>query len=139
MYFWFFFFQAEDGIRDLYVTGVQTCALPISDRGETALCRPLTEHLRQRHRLGDAFERARSKIAIVEPVAGEAPGRRGDDDAAGRCFGLQPRRQIGSLADHGVGFAAADFADHDQAGGDADAGAEPYAPPVEAGYGFRDL
>src|SRR5690349_23989865 len=27
---YFFFFQAEDGIRDLYVTGVQTCALPIS-------------------------------------------------------------------------------------------------------------
>src|SRR6267378_1356804 len=25
-----FFFQAEDGIRALYVTGVQTCALPIS-------------------------------------------------------------------------------------------------------------
>src|SRR2546430_8197624 len=28
--FVFFFFQAEDGIRDLTVTGVQTCALPIS-------------------------------------------------------------------------------------------------------------
>src|SRR3989475_8704782 len=28
----FFFFQAEDGIRDLTVTGVQTCALPISRR-----------------------------------------------------------------------------------------------------------
>src|SRR5690349_22056971 len=28
----FFFFQAEDGIRDLYVTGVQTCALPIYRR-----------------------------------------------------------------------------------------------------------
>src|SRR2546430_11056198 len=27
--FIFFFFQAEDGIRDLTVTGVQTCALPI--------------------------------------------------------------------------------------------------------------
>src|SRR2546428_650727 len=27
----FFFFQAEDGIRDLIVTGVQTCALPIWD------------------------------------------------------------------------------------------------------------
>src|SRR2546421_7308777 len=26
---YFFFFQAEDGIRDLIVTGVQTCALPI--------------------------------------------------------------------------------------------------------------
>src|SRR2546421_7057286 len=28
--YFFFFFQAEDGIRDLIVTGVQTCALPIS-------------------------------------------------------------------------------------------------------------
>src|SRR4030066_1342228 len=30
MLFFFFFFQAEDGIRDSSVTGVQTCALPIS-------------------------------------------------------------------------------------------------------------
>src|SRR3989454_6433630 len=29
MLFGFFFFQAEDGIRDYKVTGVQTCALPI--------------------------------------------------------------------------------------------------------------
>ena len=29
VFFWFFFFQAEDGIRDRLVTGVQTCALPI--------------------------------------------------------------------------------------------------------------
>ena len=34
MWYWimclvFFFFQAEDGIRDYKVTGVQTCALPI--------------------------------------------------------------------------------------------------------------
>src|SRR6266496_979031 len=33
----FFFFQAEDGIRDLYVTGVQTCALPILLSSPTAL------------------------------------------------------------------------------------------------------
>src|SRR6266576_4769921 len=34
----FFFFQAEDGIRDLYVTGVKTCALPILGIGaNTAL------------------------------------------------------------------------------------------------------
>src|SRR3989442_4124371 len=32
---WCFFFQAEDGIRDADVTGVQTCALPISSPGET--------------------------------------------------------------------------------------------------------
>ena len=30
VFFVFFFFQAEDGIRDIGVTGVQTCALPIS-------------------------------------------------------------------------------------------------------------
>src|SRR2546427_5758370 len=30
IYCYNFFFQAEDGIRDLTVTGVQTCALPIS-------------------------------------------------------------------------------------------------------------
>src|SRR6266540_4867234 len=30
LFFFIFFFQAEDGIRDRYVTGVQTCALPIS-------------------------------------------------------------------------------------------------------------
>src|SRR5690625_6748070 len=29
MFVYFFFFQAEDGIRDGHVTGVQTCALPI--------------------------------------------------------------------------------------------------------------
>src|SRR5438034_11839089 len=32
--FFFFFFQAEDGIRDHCVTGVQTCALPISINGQ---------------------------------------------------------------------------------------------------------
>src|SRR5205823_10000034 len=34
----FFFFQAEDGIRDKLVTGVQTCALPISNT--TTFCKP---------------------------------------------------------------------------------------------------
>src|SRR2546430_5530129 len=34
----FFFFQAEDGIRDLTVTGVQTCALPILAAPGSAQC-----------------------------------------------------------------------------------------------------
>src|SRR5690606_39952914 len=34
----FFFFQAEDGIRVFHVTGVQTCALPIS------YCAPIVRH-----------------------------------------------------------------------------------------------
>jgi len=37
--FFFFFFQAEDGIRDIGVTGVQTCALPISGEGALDLLR----------------------------------------------------------------------------------------------------
>src|SRR2546427_2180141 len=36
----FFFFQAEDGIRDLTVTGVQTCALPISWELGVAIAAP---------------------------------------------------------------------------------------------------
>ena len=32
-----FFFQAEDGIRDWSVTGVQTCALPISSRDDLVI------------------------------------------------------------------------------------------------------
>src|SRR5690606_40500239 len=35
--FSFFFVQAEDGIRDFHVTGVQTCALPISLAGDSRL------------------------------------------------------------------------------------------------------
>src|SRR3712207_7402100 len=31
LFLFFFFFQAEDGIRDIGVTGVQTCALPICE------------------------------------------------------------------------------------------------------------
>src|SRR3712207_8263145 len=38
--FFFFFFQAEDGIRDIGVTGVQTCALPISSG---TLCEMVSE------------------------------------------------------------------------------------------------
>src|SRR5207237_7922711 len=42
-YFCFFFFQAEDGIRDSSVTGVQTCALPILTHSSQAVA--LLDHL----------------------------------------------------------------------------------------------
>src|SRR2546430_7447940 len=38
-----FFFQAEDGIRDLTVTGVQTCALPISPLRSLGVQLPFTQ------------------------------------------------------------------------------------------------
>src|SRR2546427_3194550 len=48
----FFFFQAEDGIRDLTVTGVQTCALPISCR-ELGLRPAGPQRVRRRRARGD--------------------------------------------------------------------------------------
>src|ERR1022692_1023191 len=50
----FFFFQAEDGIRDYKVTGVQTCALPIWEIGTLAHAASLRRHplsLRNVHRI----------------------------------------------------------------------------------------
>src|SRR2546430_7235599 len=46
----YFFFQAEDGIRDLTVTGVQTCALPICASPPGA-CGHLPQFARRRARL----------------------------------------------------------------------------------------
>src|SRR5256884_1055895 len=40
LFCFFFFFQAEDGIRDVAVTGVQTCALPISSPSRGVLREP---------------------------------------------------------------------------------------------------
>src|SRR6266487_2491595 len=66
----FFFFQAEDGIRDGRVTGVQTCALPISDLGRVAA-------------FGDAFHH---DVAVgedaVQPVVGPADRQRADTEIA---------------------------------------------------------
>src|SRR5207245_7521162 len=60
--FFIFFFQAEDGIRDATVTGVQTCALPISrgDRRRRRSARARAPDARARRRpAGDAVPRQR--------------------------------------------------------------------------------
>src|SRR3712207_8454890 len=60
----FFFFQAEDGIRDIGVTGVQTCALPICARPRVALERgraqqqPVADGHEHRRRFGVGGSRA---------------------------------------------------------------------------------
>src|SRR3989449_8331462 len=54
-----FFFQAEDGIRDVAVTGVQTCALPICERQLDLLERQrqtLTDLLTRRQLIEDQIE-----------------------------------------------------------------------------------
>src|SRR2546430_17403241 len=63
----FFFFQAEDGIRDLTVTGVQTCALPIyarsDDRGNFSFTR--TSRLRLELGADPKMSGAGEKIAVL--------------------------------------------------------------------------
>src|SRR5207245_8594346 len=61
-----FFFQAEDGIRDATVTGVQTCALPIS----AGRRRPELLARRGEHR-GAAVQQRRVGLDVVEEKAGE--------------------------------------------------------------------
>src|SRR5438034_9031046 len=68
----FFFFQAEDGIRDHCVTGVQTCALPISGRAERprALGEDAGDHEREDGRLGQPDTRevaAHTRSTLFSP------------------------------------------------------------------------
>src|SRR5690349_22671389 len=76
-----FFFQAEDGIRDLYVTGVQTCALPIYPvgGGRAAIDPPLPGRL-----VGPRSGIPRGVRARRHRGSDELPRRAGGDRAAAR-------------------------------------------------------
>src|SRR5438132_7572191 len=81
----FFFFQAEDGILDHCVTGVQTCALPIFD---------LAREVQPRARSRGCTSRARS----TAPPATRKPRLRGSSREIGRAS----CRERGEIADGGV-------------------------------------
>src|SRR5207248_8989956 len=83
---YFFFFQAEDGIRDRTVTGVQTCALPISScsTGEPPHSSSSSSSIRRRSS-GDApcaRQRARTNVrntfskSKLSPQGGRSEERR---------------------------------------------------------------
>src|SRR5260221_8206210 len=86
LYLYFFFFQAEDGIRDHCVTGVQTCALPIFPRGEAHLRRARPQRARGpgRVRYGARLSEttARGDAALHAPLAARQ----------GRCARSEERR-----------------------------------------------
>src|SRR5256885_8891520 len=85
----FFFFQAEDGIRDYKVTGVQTCALPICLDG-----RMIRQERQSRRRekgayAGDAIGSRRNKKigdqSVVDPgLDGLAEGKRSEERRVGK-------------------------------------------------------
>src|SRR3989442_14917726 len=100
----FFFFQAEDGIRDADVTGVQTCALPIYDLARPSLggqgerddlqrSRPgrgefdLERLLFRRH---DPFERGIARL--VQALVGGEHGRQRELHDLDAAFDLALRR-----------------------------------------------
>src|SRR2546430_9121324 len=67
----FFFFQAEDGIRDLTVTGVQTCALPIF-KDRVAIVTGAGSGIGAASALAMAAEGARVVVADVNETAAKA-------------------------------------------------------------------
>src|SRR5688500_20181428 len=87
----FFFFQAEEGIRDYKVTGVQTCALPISARAPACL------HARPQR--GGRRRGGRSRLARPpgHRRARERPGRseerRVGKESRGRGWGKNSRKK----------------------------------------------
>src|SRR5690625_7781345 len=103
-----FFFQAEDGIRDGHVTGVQTCALPILPFGCQRRSRCKTEPIPEtipreppREKIGRASCREREQLEEEEEaeekreetISGEKEDKKWDDrdtDAvnAGRARGV---------------------------------------------------
>src|SRR5687768_17648828 len=74
-----FFFQAEDGIRDVAVTGVQTCALPIFQAGAGEGGRGAR---------ADAGEGAQGRAQVERArVGGRGSWRRGDAGGSGAAAG----------------------------------------------------
>src|SRR2546422_7213283 len=65
----FFFFQAEDGIRDVAVTGVQTCALPISRNPcqSPSGTKSGTKRRDSRRRSGSAARLIGPSLAVAQP------------------------------------------------------------------------
>src|SRR5205823_11309728 len=82
-----FFFQAEDGIRDKLVTGVQTCALPISGVMVAVLV------VGQRIANGEYHRAAVTEVARIQPTSRLLTDMLGAQSAAeGYVATLEPSR-----------------------------------------------
>src|SRR5699024_11595309 len=103
----FFFFQAEDGIRDRNVTGVQTCALPISvSFSGTPLPAPARRGAEEIFELrlltaatmvtGTAMTRIARVATTVRRLRRSEERRVGKEWRAGRATGRQRKRAKGT-------------------------------------------
>src|SRR2546430_3876122 len=102
-----FFFQAEDGIRDLTVTGVQTCALPISDLSYAEVMRYRRE-LRDDAEFQGHLKRCLVDIPYIFPEAAEVYAvvramKPGVIVETGVASGLSSAHILRALAANGTG------------------------------------
>src|SRR5256885_5330130 len=107
----FFFFQAEDGIRDYKVTGVQTCALPIYQTANFERVRPPGRYLKERIvQRGVASGEPRDDQLpdlLADREAGEqrVDGYRGDRGwETGEGLGRPPHRLTAGTSQHGSNY-----------------------------------
>src|SRR5437588_3375180 len=89
----FFFFQAEDGIRDHCVTGVQTYALPISSMYVAEEQRQLHEHIWQEGKMIRMGETGRQLGTVV--LAWDAVKSGAADAADGKNVVRSEERRVG--------------------------------------------
>src|SRR2546422_3808954 len=98
----FFFFQAEDGIRDVAVTGVQTCALPISDgthqRNPGDRCRGLARPAAAAGPEPRQLRRLRSRKERDVCAARTPAGTRGAAIDPRRLHGVDERTVVAPIA-----------------------------------------
>src|SRR5439155_13008981 len=89
-----FFFQAEDGIRDGHVTGVQTCALPISTRWGLKVRSPTTPPATEPSAPSEspAVPAPTEKPAEPAPPAEPKPE---SNESSGSCDGRSEERRVG--------------------------------------------
>src|SRR5207253_7824847 len=78
----YFFFQAEDGIRDGHVTGVQTCALPISTEAGRAFRRQIHETI---HRVTEDIEHDFHFNTAISAIMERSEERRVGKECRGGC------------------------------------------------------
>ena len=115
-------------------------------RLEAASYSAFAEHAVGAHRMRDAFQALRAELFADIQSLDEPEGVFAYHDCAGARERLQPRRDVGCLADDAHFFSAialADVADHDHAGIDADAHRQRQRacgdPLIELFHGFHDV
>src|SRR2546426_11267839 len=119
----FFFFQAEDGIRDYKVTGVQTCALPISTSSASRTsCVTKIAVLPISRRSARNWRCSSTRVTGSSAPNGSSKSRIGGAGAGGRGTAARRRRAPGRA----------------RGGGGAHRGGGPPPRSARAGGGARD-